>query len=263
MASTPESDDSTVSKPKSDDSETKSWFESHYMALTSFVAFLTALTNLAIIYCMSINRLDLGLGLAAIGIITFFGVSLSSSIFEEHRHEHGNKKKNNLIPNIIAGKGIMRKGLAASLVMTYIVLIGFSFSAGTLDNSLRADTIANIYNGTSLDRYLEIKNQSPDIDINISEIGIISSGVSKTDSSSKSIEELLLAKEPSTLVQHFTIVISVVIGFYFGSSALSALLKSRKERLTPDELSQINFERWNNGDIPEEEYKKKQKIIEK
>jgi len=242
----------------------KSWFQRNYMLTTSAVALATALTNLKIIYWMNVtDGLDLGLGLAAIGIITFFGVSLSSSIFEEHRHKHGNEQKTNLIPNIIAGKGIMRKGLAASLVLTYIVLIGFSFSAGTLDNSLRADTIANIYNGTSLDRYLEIKNQSPDIDINISEIGIISSGVTKTDSSSKSIEEMLLAKEPSTLVQHFTIVISVVIGFYFGSSALTTLLKSRKERLTTDELSQINFERWNNGDILEEEYKKKQKIIEK
>ena len=123
----------------------------------------------------------------------------------------------------------MRKGLAASLVITYIVLIGFSFSAGTLDNSLRADIITNIYNGTSLDRYLEVRNQSPDIDISISEIGIISSGATKTDSSSKSIEELMLAKEPSTLVGHFTFVITAVVGFYFGSNALTAFLKARKE----------------------------------
>jgi len=241
----------------------KSWFQSNYMLKTSAVAFATALTNLIIIIWMNVtDGLDLGLGLAAIGIITFFGVSLSSSIFEEHRHKHGNEQKSNLIPNIIAGKGIMRKGLAASLVMSYIVLIGLSFNAGTLDNSIRADTIANIYNGSSLDRYLEIKNQSPNVDINISEIGIISSGVTKTDSSSKSIEELLLAKEPSTLVQHFTIVISVVIGFYFGTSALTTYLNSRKESQTLDDPLKILKARLATKDISLEEFDKLKARIE-
>ena len=258
MTSEPES----TPKSKSNDSETKSMLRSHYMLTTSAVAFATALANLKIIYWMHVtDGLDLGLGLAAIGIITFFGVSLSSSIFEEHRHEHGNKKKNKLIPNIIAGKGIMRKGLAASLVLTYIVLIGFSFSADTLDNSIQANIIKNNFNGTSLEKYFEIRNASPDIDINISEIGIISSGVSKTDSSSKSIEALLLAKEPSTLVQHFTIVISVVIGFYFGSSALSALLKSRKEDKASDDPLKILNVRLIKGDILEAEYKKLKALI--
>ena len=55
----------------------------------------------------------------------------------------------------------------------------------------------------------------------------------------------------------------MVIGFYFGSNTLSALLKSRKERLTTDDLSQINLERWTKGDIKEKDYKKIQALIDK
>ena len=92
------SEHESTHKSKSNYSEIKSMLRSNYMLTTSAVEFATALANLKIIYWMNVtDGLDLGLGLAAIGIITFFGVSLSSSLFEEHRHEHGNKKKNNLI----------------------------------------------------------------------------------------------------------------------------------------------------------------------
>ena len=137
------------------------------MRVTTVVAFFTAVANLTIIILMNTtDGLDLGLGLAAIGIITFFGVSLSSSIFEEHRHEHGNKKKSNLISNIVVGKGIMRKGLAASLVMTYIVLIGFSFSAVTLADSFNDKAVTTIVNGTSLNNST-ISSSSQDVNTNI------------------------------------------------------------------------------------------------
>jgi len=227
----------------------KSLLESHYMGLTTGVAFITALINLAIIYCMSYRGLDQGLGLAAIGIITFFGVSLSSSIFEEHRHEHGNKpetkRDSNLISNIIVGKGIMRKGLAASLVMTYIVLIGLSFSAGTLDNPLGVDDKKA---GPPINETPSGSNNTSVI-INLEQIGqflndnkqIDKVQIKTMDSDSKVIEELILTKEPDTLVEHFTIVISVVIGFYFGFNAVSALIKARKEDKTSDDLSKNNL----------------------
>ncbi len=311
------------------------------MLSTSIVAFFTAAASLKIIIWMNItNGLDHGLGLAAIGIITFIGTTVSSSIFEEHRHEHGTKhpsnkiivgkdvpskfreklrefattieqeefskkitkyfsdfkqskdseklkdkivgefslKKSNFIfvdpnnpkkdeeghfiSNVIVGTGIMRKGLAASLVITYIVLIGLSFTAGTLDNSLRTNLITNNFNGTSLDNYYETRNASPNIVIkDIVTIGTNENGTSvlNTDQSSKSIEELLLTKEPSTLVGHFTFVITAVIGFYFGSNTLTALLKARQEDKTSDDLSKILEVIGAKGKITKEKSDKKKK----
>jgi len=242
------------------------------MFYTTLVAALTAGVNLFIIFWMS-SSLDSGLGLAAIGITTFFGVSLSSSIFEKYR-EPKTKPFGNLISNVVAGKGIMRKALAASLVMTYIVLIGLSFSAGTLDNSFGGEdkTTTPTENGkTPTDDKTSPGSINTSVSINLENIGqflndnkqIDKIQVKKTDPDSKAIEELILTKEPDTLVEHFTIVISVVIGFYFGSNTLSALLKSRKERLTTDDLSQINLERWTKGDIGEKDYKKIQALIDK
>jgi len=230
-----------------------------FMLWTTIVAALTAGANLFIIFWMSgsnpfvemiinfvlkpteldskltLTALDPGLGLAAIGIMTFFGVSLSSSIFEEHRHKHENKheneQKDNPILNIIAGKGIMRKGLASSLVMTYIVLIGLSFSAGTLDNPFSDGDDTNNVNETSLNNST-VQSSSKDVITNIVIKDIVkfdSMKVTTTNQTSNSIEEVILEKEPSTLVQHFTIVISVVIGFYFSSNIITAYLKTRKE----------------------------------
>ena len=217
----------------------------YYMLSTTLVAALTAGVNLFIIFWMGgfglkITTLDSGLGLAAIGITTFFGVSLSSSIFEKYR-EPKTKPFGNLISNVVVGKGIMRKALAASLVMTYIVLIGLSFSAGTLDNSFGGEdkTTKPPVNGTTpTDDETSSGSSNTSVSINLENIGqflndnkqIDKIQVKKTDPDSKAIEELIMTKEPDTLVEHFTIVISVVIVFYFGSSISSAILKSRKGR---------------------------------
>ena len=234
----------------------KTKLEQQFMRVTTVVAFFTAVANLTIIILMNTtDGLDLGLGLAAIGIITFFGVSLSSSIFEEHRHEHGNKKKSNLISNIVVGKGIMRKGLAASLVMTYIVLIGFSFSAVTLADSFNDKAVTTIVNGTSLNNST-ISSSSQDVNTNIVIKDIVTLGEKV-----KSLEASILAKESTSLVQHFTIVISVVLGFYFASNALNTLLTSRKENQVSNDSSEILKVRLAKSEISEAKYKKLKKLI--
>ena len=251
----------------------------YYMFYTTLVAALTAGVNLIIIFWMGgfglkTTTLDSGLGLAAIGITTFFGVSLSSSIFEKYREPETKpetKPFGSLISNVVVGKGIMRKGLAASLVMTYIVLIGLSFSAGTLDNPLGEPdkTTKPPVNGeTPTDDKTLPGSINTSVSINLENIGqflndnkqIDKIQVKKTDPDSKAIEELILTKEPDTLVEHFTIVISVVIGFYFGANTLSALLKSRKGK-TSDDLSEILKVRLAKGEIEEKEYKKLKALI--
>jgi len=225
---------------------------------------------------MASHELDKGLGLAAIGVVTFFGTAVSSSIFEEHRHSHGTEYSNkvfvgkdvsektrerikdlrfepvknaieeakkanwtkesqkrirdeyekeveftivkpeepsrdddgNFIHGVIAGTGIMRKALAASLVITYIVLIGFSYSEGTL--------------------YVQIAGTGDNQTQTIAPSHIL---LNQTvhNNGTEEITEKLLDKNYTTLIQHFTIVVSVVIGFYFGSNAFSAYLNKMKE----------------------------------
>ena len=237
------------------------WLKRNYLASASAVAIVTALVSLKIIFWMnSPEGLDFGLGLASIGIVTFFGTTLASSVFEEHRHDHGNKKSQS-ITTVIVGKGIMRKSLAASLVMTYIVLIGLSFSAGTLNDSIKVEqdpktpegdvdtTPENTGNGdtsTTGDTTIDSStgnNVNTNVAIDLDSIGqflkdnkqIDEVTVKKTDPTSKEMQEVILSKDPETLVEHFTIVISIVIGFYFGANAVSSILKSRKESPSPED----------------------------
>ena len=244
------------------------------MISASAIAIFTAFVSLKIIYWMNIpGGLDLGLGLASIGIITFIGTTLASSIFEEHRHDHGNKK-NQSLTNAIVGTGIMRKALAASLVMTYIVLIGLSFSAGTLNDSINgeekpkeptgnADTPAT---GDTSNDNTSSGNVNTNVAINLENIGqflkenkqIDEVTLKKTDPTTKELQEVILTKEPETLVEHFTIVISVVIGFYFGANTVSSIIKSRK---TPPTAKDILKNMYITDVIKEDEYKKKLALI--
>lgn len=225
----------------------------HYMLVTTLIAALTAGVNLCLILGINgshplIGKIEPGLGLAAIGIITFFGVSLSSSVFEEHRHDHKDPKnknntgRDNLIPNIIAGKGIMRKGLAASLVMTYIVLIGLSFNAGTLNDSFSTNDlgVSSIINSNET-------TYSKDVITNIVIKDIVTLG-DKVESVNESVQVI----ESGSLVQHFTIVITAVIGFYFGANILTSLLKDKKEE-DPLKILKVRFAK---GEITREEFNK-------
>lgn len=255
------------------------WVKRNYVAATSAVAIITAVVNLAIIIWMNSGGLNLGLGLTSIGIITFIGISVSSSIFEEHRHDHGNKKNQSLV-NAMVGKGIMRKSLAASLVMTYIVLIGLSFGADTLYDSIKdnekpkeivENTIPTTKNATPITGEPSNDESSKgdvntNISINLENIGqflkenkqIDEVTLKKTDPTSNEIQEIILTKEPETLVEHFTIVISVVIGFYFGANAISSIIKSRNTAPTAKEILKTQFV---TGEIKEKEYKEKLNLI--
>ncbi len=252
------------------------------MIYTSIVAALIAIVNLTIICFMNTDKgLDLGLGLAAIGITTFVGITVSSSIFEEHRHDHkkssdhnekssgdnkkssdhNEKSKNQFLQDTIVGKGIMRKALAASLVMTYIVLIGMSYSDGSIDNLWEKGIIANSTsmgtNGTHIHItdsanstiIINSHNSSPDIDIK---------DIVSIDGKLKAVSATAQATPSNSLVQHFTTIVSIVIGFYFGSNMVTAAINSRKKQLSAKEILNI---RLASDDIGEAEYTKKIDLI--
>ena len=262
----------------------KESLHNYYMFYTTLVAALTAGVNLFIIFWMSgynpfvkmifeevfdtelkLISLDYGLGLAAIGIITFFGVSLSSSIFEKYKDKPKTEtvSSENLVSRVVIGKGIMRKAIAASLVMTYIVLIGLSFSAGSLNNSLSGSDSEDDSDDSTTK--VPIFSNSNDVNTNIVIKDIVTFDkikVTTTNETSKSLQEVMLEKEPDTLVEHFTMVISVVIGFYFSSNILNAVLKSRNEGKTLNNPLEILKVRLATSDISKEEYEKLKALID-
>ncbi len=283
-------DDDDPVKCKKDNSQ----LQKHYMVSTSIVAAITGGINLFIIFWMSgsnpivetiieevfdfeftLFALDFGLGLAAIGVNTFVGVSLSSSIFEEHRHGHGKKPRSHFIQDALVGTGIMRKALAASLVMTYIVLIGMSYSGGSIDNlwdngllnntsstgvlNNSSSSVSTIYtfNITTLNNStIMINSHNPIPNIGIKDIvkfGAIDNGL-------KSAGGAIIVKDSNSLVEHFTAIVSIVIGFYFSTNIISAYIKSKKTQLSPKVILQT---RLASGDIEESEYATKMTLLEK
>jgi len=92
-------------------------------------------------------------------------------------------------------------------------------------------------------------NVSPDIDIK---------DIVRIDGKLKAISATAQAAASNSLVQHFTTIISIVIGFYFGSNAVTAAINSRKKQLTAKEILEI---RLASGDIDKEEYTKIMDLI--
>lgn len=194
----------------------------------------TAGSTLFALYEMNTKALDLGIGIAMVGVITFCGTLIASSIFEEHRHDHSkhSKKKGELVidksvpdedasdieelvakknqekstttrsteieelkkllkkqkdtPNFLetffAGKGIMRKAIASSIIITYIVIIGVYADNGELDSLIAQETSS--VNATSADA-------DP------------------------------TKRVPKSLLDHFTVVVSIIIVFYFSADVIT------------------------------------------
>lgn len=294
------------------------------MAVTTSIAIFTAFSNIMFLIGVAAWNLNEGIALAAVGVVTFFGVLVASSVFEEHRHDHRNplmpnsvfvgknidpatrtsietivntasasasnftkflalakfnklndntrneivtefnnelkkprfsvvdtnqlkqeQSSTNFIQNIIVGKGILRKALASSLILTYVLLIGFSFDAQTLDDQFvqspdtdDADAITPDANDSSTD-----SESTPSETLGTSSNSIYfvdmhdstsSDTTDETDDTTDKTTETgdnsskILDKDPQSLLQHFTIVVSLVIGFYFGTNIVTTLVQNSK-----------------------------------
>ena len=159
----------------------KNGFEKHYLFTTTLIAIFVAAGNLSLLYYMHLDKISNGIGLAMVGIVTFFGMLIVSSFFEEHRHEHASNSKKEgsqntstaaqkMVEKVVAGKGIMRKALASSLIIVYIIVIGLYVESGEL-------------------------------------------------SEAKQI--------PRSLLEHFTIVVTAIVIFYFGSDIATIWFKNK------------------------------------
>ena len=68
--------------------------ENHYLAITTSIGILVAALDAVILHLMNSDSINNGIGIAMVGIVTFFGMMIASSVFEEHRRKSDNPKKN-------------------------------------------------------------------------------------------------------------------------------------------------------------------------
>ena len=177
---------------------------SQHSVITYFIALIVGGTNFGII---AIYGLDSGqhpeMSIALVGIVTFFGVLVISA---HHNHTNADDQRKH-------ATGTMRRAMAASIVLVYIITFSLTtfgdFQDKTIEtsqtqiaeeikdkveqalqNNASTESISNIINATLTDKLPQLQGN---LELELS---------SKT-----------------TLLGHFTTVTSLVIVFYFGSKA--------------------------------------------
>lgn len=267
-----------------------SHLEAHYLAWTTGIGIGVASIDLFLLHLMNSSSVTNGIGLAMVGIVTFFGMLLASSVFEEHRHHHSSKPKKDgtqsqnklsvidkTLANVVAGKGIMRKAVAGSLIVVYIILIGLYADNGELN-----EPFPGIETSVPANQESEGTSLTPDSDVELTgTIGVTTlqliqdnGGESESETNEEETKTNEEGKEtktsekeedseptkpiPRSLLEHFTTVITVIIGFYFGSSIVTKWLQSKygKDETTGNETPE-------NGEPQKNEIQKKLVKIEK
>ena len=324
--------------------------KTHYLATTTLMAlFIMTMLVIVLVIVPVIETTDCeencftlshGIKIGLVGIITFFGMLIISSFFEEHRHDHSNPKKSlqelisekktrdgdnwdtttanfsadelkkiinstkdnsekSLLHDTVAGRGIMRKAMASSLIITYILVLGVYIDngdAGKLFEGIEVPKKEPIENPSStevnsekLDKNLvnsdsnnleflvydtlkisnpgmivgdgeEVDPNGEEVDPNGEEIDPNGEEVDQNNELEETKQELEETKEkltkaesdlqeskeaqekiskeledakekakilPKSLIEHFTIVITAVVSFYFGNDILKTWLKNR------------------------------------
>lgn len=222
----------------------KNFFDDHYIAITTSIGISVAFIDSILLFLMNSASISNGIGLAMVGIVTFFGMLIASSVFEEHRHSHSQSpnqpnSSEKTVANLIAGKGIMRKAIASSLIVVYIIVIGLYIENGELNepfpgfetptsdrqelagNSLTSESnveLTDSFNVVALE-LIQDNDGGPKSETK--------SG-NETETSAKGEESNKIAKPiPRSLLEHFTTVITAVVIFYFGSDIASNWFKSK------------------------------------
>lgn len=222
----------------------KNGFEKHYLFTTTLIAIFVAAGNLSLLYYMHLDKISNGIGLAMVGIVTFFGMLIVSSFFEEHRHEHASNSKKEgsqntsnatekMVEKVVAGKGIMRKAIASSLIIVYIIVIGLYVDSGELSEPL-----------ATMETTTSESQKSPENSTKDSEGGLTDSvgfaalqlvqdegGGSEPETEEEKQKETEAKKPakqiPRSLLEHFTIVVTAIVIFYFGSDIATIWFKNK------------------------------------
>lgn len=227
----------------------------HYLAITTIIGIVVAALDGAVLYLMHLDSISDGIGIALVGVFTFFGMMIASSVFEEHRHAHTPKTKKNGTTNTsrtqsalekaastaVAGKGIMRKAIASSLIIVYIILIGMYVENGELNEPFPGvDTSAPSEQDDSETNSATDSDTELTSSVNTAALQLIQDDSDttpetedgeETENSDESTDDNESADTtkpiPRSLMEHFSTVITVMIVFYFSSGILSEWFKSK------------------------------------
>jgi len=232
----------------------KHGFEEHYLFTTTGIAIVVAAGNLSVLFFMNSGEITNGIGIAMVGIITFFGMLMVSSFFEEHRHEHASNSKKEgsqnrstatqkMVEKVVAGKGIMRKAIASSIIIVYIIVVGLYLENGELNQPF-----------PGVETTTSESQKSPETSTKASEGGLTDSvgfaslqliqdegGGSEPETEEEKQKEGETKKEkqkegeaekpakqiPRSLLEHFTIVVTAIVIFYFGSDIATIWFKNK------------------------------------
>lgn len=220
----------------------KKFFDKYYIGITTSIGIFIAFINSILLYKIDSDYISSGIGLAMVGIVTFFGMLIASSVFEEHRHHHTNKPNKDvsrsqnqpdlsekIVANVIAGNGIMRKAIASSLIIVYIIVIGLYIENGELNEPFprietpTSDSQESTMSGTTTDSIntstLQLIQDNDDGIKPMTKSGNQTTKVEESNETAKPI--------PQSLIEHFTTVITTVIVFYFGTDIASYWFKNK------------------------------------
>jgi len=235
---------SDLAKAIIDGQKEKTNLDKHYLLVTTFIAVGVASVNSLLLYSMSLGSTTNGIGLAMVGIVTFFGMLIASSIFEEHRHEHAPTSKTNkpsagekMVANVVAGKGIMRKALASSLIIVYIIVVGLYVDNGELSEPFAPmETTTSESQKSPENSTKDSKGELTD-SVGFATLQLVQDegGGAEPETEEEEQEEAEAQEEaekpakpiPRSLLEHFTTVVTAIIIFYFGSDIATNWFKNK------------------------------------
>ena len=241
---------SDLAKAIVDDQKEKTNLDKHYLLVTTFIAVGVASVNSLLLYSMSLGSTTNGIGLAMVGIVTFFGMLIASSVFEEHRHEHAPTSKTNkptagekMVAKVVAGKGIMRKALASSLIIVYIIVVGLYVDNGELSEPFAAmETTTSESQKLPENSTKDSKGELTD-SVGFATLQLVQDegGGAEPETEEEEQKEAEAKKEaetekeakkpakpiPRSLLEHFTTVVTAIIIFYFGSDIATNWFKNK------------------------------------
>lgn len=202
----------------------------HYVLISSLMGLAVAVLDLVILFNVFGTSFSLFEKLTGVGIVTFFGMLIVSSFFEEHRHNHkqtSNASSHDLLKaTFVSGRGIMRKAIASSLIVMYFIVIAQGINTGVADEPLVAKPDeSEAEKETESDKMGDSTGETSDSDTNDDS----NSGEQTQTESETEDSDLPVA---TSLLQHFTALVSVIIAFYFGKDIVKIIWENKKKEET-------------------------------
>ncbi len=209
----PPSDSVTVTMNQKQPKAKPVW---QHSGITYIIALIVGGTNVGII---AFYGLDSGqhpeMSISLVGIVTFFGVLVISA---HHNHTNADDQRKH-------ATGTMRRAMAASIILVYIITFSISTFGDFQDKTLETSK-----NQISDEIISKVEQALENNDSTESITNMINATLSDKIPQLQGNLELELSSK-TTLLGHFTTVTSLVVVFYFGSKAFENWYGKREDTL--------------------------------